>query len=112
MKSISPQSLNQGLAKEPPIQVIDFLSEQLFQAEHLPVAGNACVYEISFVETATKIASYKDREIALLGYNETFIAIQAHFDLDRVQWDSKYGSGRIFEALGQHLVNDFISISF
>ena len=49
---------------------------------------------------------------ALLGYNESSIALQAHFDFDRVQWDSKYGSGRIFEALGQHLVNDFISISF
>ena len=47
------------------------------------MAGNACVYEISFVETATKIAPDKDREIALLGYNETFIALQAHFDLDQ-----------------------------
>jgi len=54
MKSISPQSLNQGLAKEPPIQVIDFLSEQLFQAEHLPDAKNTCVYEISFVETVSR----------------------------------------------------------
>ena len=290
MKSVSPQSLNQAHAKEPPIQVIDVLTEQHFQAEHLPNAENACVYEISFIETATKIAPDKDREIALyglsdqfeaarsayeklteagwtnvsvlqggieawkdagvpvlgdgqslaapsgefagdvdksgdrwvgrnlvnqhdgsvslssaaieldqgrlfggkavvdmesifcrdiedsklaqvlidhlrtgdfflidkfptasfelqsaesmpnaspgspnyrvkgtlslsgrlakiqfpalLGYNETSIALQAHFDCDRVQWDSKYGSGRIFEALGQHLVNDFISISF
>jgi len=112
MKSVLPQSLKQALAKESPFQVIDVLTEQHFQDEHLPVAGHTCVYEISFVETATKIAPDKDREIALLGYNETSTALQAHFDLDRVQWDSKYGSGRIFEALGQHLVNDFISISF
>jgi len=49
---------------------------------------------------------------ALLGLNDTSIALQAHFDFDRVRWGSKYGSGRVFEALGQHLVNDFISISF
>jgi len=49
---------------------------------------------------------------ALLGFSDTTIALQAHFDFDRVQWGSKYGSGRVFEALGQHLVNDLISISF
>lgn len=49
---------------------------------------------------------------ALLGINDASIALQAHFDFNRVHWGSKYGSGSVFEALGQHLVNDFISISF
>jgi len=51
MKSISTQSLNQGLAKEPPLQVIDVITEQHLQAEHLPDAENTCVYEISFVDS-------------------------------------------------------------
>ena len=61
--SVGTQSLNQGqIAKEPPISLrrfIDFLSEQLFQAEHLDPerifdAKNTCVYEISFVETVSR----------------------------------------------------------
>ncbi len=49
---------------------------------------------------------------ATLGTNDTDIALQAHFDIDRVLWGSKYGSGKIYEALGKHVVNDRISISF
>jgi rhodanese-related sulfurtransferase len=49
---------------------------------------------------------------ATLGLNEEAIALQAHFDIDRVLWGSKYGSGRIYESLGKHIVNDRISISF
>ncbi len=49
---------------------------------------------------------------ATLGINDDLIALQAHFDFDRVLWGSKYGSGKIYEALGKHVVNDRISISF
>ena len=49
---------------------------------------------------------------ATLGLNEEVIALQAHFDIDRVLWGSKYGSGRIYESLGKHIVNDRITISF
>ncbi len=49
---------------------------------------------------------------ALLGSNDESLALQAQFDFDRVRWNSKYGSGKIYEALGQHIVNDLISISF
>jgi len=35
---------------------------------------------------------------------------QAALDLDRTLWDVCYGSGRLFERLGMHLVNDLISI--
>ena len=51
MKSISTQSLSQGLAKEPPLQVINVITVQHLQAEHLPDAENTCVYEISFVDS-------------------------------------------------------------
>ena len=38
------------------------------------------------------------------------IAAEAHFDIDRTLWNVNYGSGRLFEKLGKHLVHDFITI--
>ncbi len=38
-----------------------------------------------------------------------FVA-QAHFDLDRTHWNVLYGSGKIFEHLAMHLVNDLVSL--
>lgn len=35
---------------------------------------------------------------------------QAVFNLDRTLWNVHYGSGKLFERLGMHLVNDLISI--
>jgi polyisoprenoid-binding protein YceI len=35
---------------------------------------------------------------------------QAAFDLDRTLWNVCYGSGRMYERLGMHLVNDLVSI--
>lgn len=54
----------------------------------------------------------KIRFVATLGKNDEVVALQASFDFDRVLWNSKYGSGKIYEALGKHVVNDLISISF
>lgn len=36
--------------------------------------------------------------------------VQANLEIDRTRWNSRYGSGRYFEALGKHLVNDLISL--
>ncbi len=38
-----------------------------------------------------------------------FVA-QAEFDLDRTTWGSIYGSGRFFEVLGKHVVNDLVHL--
>lgn len=35
---------------------------------------------------------------------------QAALDLDRTLWNVSYGSGKLYERLGMHLVNDLISI--
>ncbi|MEO0508877.1 MAG: YceI family protein [Verrucomicrobiota bacterium] len=35
---------------------------------------------------------------------------QANFDFDRTQLGALYGSGRIFERLGMHIVNDMVSM--
>jgi rhodanese-related sulfurtransferase/polyisoprenoid-binding protein YceI len=39
-------------------------------------------------------------------------AAQANFDLDRTRWGVNYGSGRLYDLLGMHLVNDRISLEF
>ena len=36
--------------------------------------------------------------------------VQANLDIDRTRWNSRYGSGRFFEALYKHLVNDHVSL--
>jgi len=41
---------------------------------------------------------------------ETGVALQGSFQFDRTRWGSRYGSGRFFERLGMHLVNDQITI--
>ncbi|HWB59329.1 MAG TPA: YceI family protein [Chthoniobacteraceae bacterium] len=38
------------------------------------------------------------------------LAAEAHFDIDRTKWNVNYGSGKLFEKLGKHLVYDFITI--
>lgn len=37
-------------------------------------------------------------------------AAEAHFDIDRTQWNVIYGSSRFYEHLGMHLVFDLISV--
>jgi polyisoprenoid-binding protein YceI/rhodanese-related sulfurtransferase len=39
------------------------------------------------------------------------LAADAHFDIDRTQWNVLYGSGKFYEKLGKHLVNDVISLA-
>ncbi len=39
-------------------------------------------------------------------------SLKAHavFDIDRTQWNVNYGSGKLYERLGMHLVHDLISL--
>jgi hypothetical protein len=39
------------------------------------------------------------------------IAAEAHFDINRTRWKVVYGSGKIYERLGKHLVNDEVSLA-
>ncbi|MBU5612995.1 YceI family protein [Geomonas azotofigens] len=38
------------------------------------------------------------------------IKAHAHFDIDRTLWDAGYGSGKLFERLGMHLVHDLVTL--
>jgi rhodanese-related sulfurtransferase/polyisoprenoid-binding protein YceI len=39
------------------------------------------------------------------------LAADAHFDIDRTRWNVFYGSGRFYEKLGKHVVNDDVSLA-
>jgi polyisoprenoid-binding protein YceI len=43
-------------------------------------------------------------------FKEQSVALQAHFDVDRTRWGVNYGSGKLYERLGMHLVDDAISL--
>jgi polyisoprenoid-binding protein YceI len=38
------------------------------------------------------------------------LALDAHFDIDRTHWSVNYGSGKLYDDLGMHLVNDDLSL--
>jgi polyisoprenoid-binding protein YceI len=38
------------------------------------------------------------------------LAVDAHLDVDRTRWNVRYASGKLYEKIGKHLVNDEISI--
>jgi len=40
------------------------------------------------------------------------IKAQATLDIDRTAWNIRYGSGKLFEKLGMHLVNDIVTLDF
>jgi rhodanese-related sulfurtransferase len=42
--------------------------------------------------------------------SEGLLAADAHFDINRTHWNVLYGSGRFYEKLGKHLVDDEISL--
>ncbi len=47
---------------------------------------------------------------AVIGESDGVLAGQAEFDLDRTRWGAIYGSGKFFDRLAGHLVNDLIHL--
>lgn len=101
-------------------------SDDFFHVEHFPTA-NFQLLECGVMVGATPGSpnyfikgklSLKDvtKEISIPaiivpGENGS-IRAQACFDIDRTEWNVCYGSGKLFEKLGMHLVNDTISLEF
>ena len=48
--------------------------------------------------------------LASVAPKEAGVALQANFDFDRTGWGVDYGSGKLYEHLGMHLVNDLITV--
>ena len=51
-------------------------------------------------------------QVSLALQEDGTLKAQAAFDIDRTAWNITYGSGRLFEKLGMHLVHDRIDIEF
>ena len=47
---------------------------------------------------------------AVVAAKEEVLALDAHFDIDRTRWNVNYGSGKLYDGLGMHLVNDDVSL--
>jgi polyisoprenoid-binding protein YceI len=49
-------------------------------------------------------------QAVVAGQEDGSIKAQAQLDIDRTRWGVDYGSGKLYERLGMHLVHDLISI--
>jgi len=47
---------------------------------------------------------------AVVAAKDGALALDAHFDIDRTSWSVNYGSGKLYDGLGMHLVNDDVSL--
>jgi polyisoprenoid-binding protein YceI/rhodanese-related sulfurtransferase len=47
---------------------------------------------------------------AVVATKDDALALDAHFDIDRTRWNVNYGSGKLYDDLGMHLVNDDVSL--
>lgn len=49
---------------------------------------------------------------ATINVSDNVVAANAEFDIDRTEWDIKYGSGKFFQDLGDKMINDAFTIKF
>lgn len=100
------------------------MSEDFFDVEHFPevtfelrgaAAIAACTPGTPNMEIAG-ILTIKDSAHAIsfpaivAAQEDGSIKAQATFSFDRTLWMVCYGSGKLYERLGMHLVNDFVSV--
>jgi len=99
-------------------------SEDFFDVERFPTAGfELLTCEVLFDATPGSSNYFINGELTLKDVKRAIsipaiivpgengsIRAQAHFDIDRTEWNIAYGSGKLFEKLGMHLVNDTISL--
>lgn len=99
-------------------------SEDFFDVERYPTAtlelrGSAAIAETTPGTPNLEIAGLltikgATRSICfpaiIAAQEDGTLKAQAAFNLDRTLWNVCYGSGRFYERLGMHLVNDLISI--
>jgi len=93
---------------------VDLFPTATFQIESAELVEGASLSAPNFkVEGNLTVrgASHPLTFMATLGaLQDGAFSAEAHFDIDRTQWDVIYGSSRFYEHLGMHLVFDLISI--
>lgn len=114
---IKDQALNAMLLKH-------LMDADFFDTARHPEASFKSTHAESIPDATPGSANYKiTGDFTLRGQTHpiTFAAVagtndgktlgaQTEFDLDRTQWGAIYGSGKFFERLGGHLVNDLIHL--
>lgn len=86
-------------------------SFELDEAVHLPTATTGMPnYHVTGRLTIKGVSNKVEFPAIIAPREDGGISAQAHFDIDRTKWRVVYGSGKLFEKLGIHLVTDLISI--
>lgn len=118
MKSISDKDLE---GEERQTLVNHLKSEDFFHVEEFPEAKLEFLEAEELLSVASKpnfsvraVLTIKDiaKEIsfeAFIHQKEGRVFLNAHFDIDRSDWDVRYGSEKFFSRLGIHIVDDMIS---
>jgi polyisoprenoid-binding protein YceI/rhodanese-related sulfurtransferase len=114
---LADQDLNRLLIRH-------LMSDDFFDVEHFPTAGfeilhceaarggtpgspNYCMKGVLTIKGTSKELTFP----AMIAPGENgSIQAQACLSIDRTEWNITYGSGKLFEKLGMHLVNDAISL--
>jgi len=67
---MNAEQLRQRLASQPPPALVHVLPEEVFAAKRIPQSCNACVYEMSFLETMASLAPDKASPVIVYGAGE------------------------------------------
>jgi len=116
-EDLTDKGMNQGL-------IAHLLSADFFEASKYPEAGFEITESALLKSVSPGAPNYKiygnltikgiTKQIEFnctAGWNaKGLFFAQAAFEIDRTRWNVMYGSGRFFERLGMHLVNDYITI--
>jgi rhodanese-related sulfurtransferase/polyisoprenoid-binding protein YceI len=107
------QLLIQHLSSDDFFEVAKFPEARFVISETNPIVGctpgaeNCVIHGTLCLKSVERPLSFS----AVIGVTaEGEFVAQAHLDFDRTLWNVLYGSGKFFEKLGRHLVNDLISI--
>jgi rhodanese-related sulfurtransferase/polyisoprenoid-binding protein YceI len=123
VKSITNVDLQQADFRS--LLISHLLSEDFFEVSRYPSAeailkGWRAIpeatpgspnYEID-ADLTIKGITHPVRFAAVIAPQADCIRAQASLDIDRTAWNVTYGSGKLFEKLGMHLVNDIITLEF
>lgn len=98
----------------------DFFSVDKFSVSKFEITGIVPLSDASkpnFNNTVTGNLTIKgiSKSIsfpASIKFENGVLSAFADFDIDRTQWDIKYGSGKFFEGLGDKMISDNFNISF
>ena len=123
MKSINDLDLQQSDYRS--MLISHLLSEDFFEVSRYPTAEARLKGWRPIPEATPGRANYQiDADLtikgithpvqfpALIAPQQDCIKAQAALDIDRTAWNVTYGSGRLFEKLGMHLVNDIVTLEF